>query len=249
MKRPNLLAGLACVLLAAPALAQAPANDKPAENPVAIPMPQEEAVRHESDEVHYERCLKLALEKPVQAYEDALDWESRHGGPAAKHCVASALLGMGDYLRAAERLEDLGYAPEWINNSVRVGIFQQSGDAFLQAREPERAVKAYDGGLKLAMGNPDLLLGRARALVMLGKDEKAVDALDGALQAQPDNVPALILHADALIRLTKLAKAQPDVDHAMRLAPKSVDVLLLRGRFHEAQRLAGQNQGQTHESH
>lgn len=240
MIRMTALAGLASLLLAPSVIAQEPADSPtPEKNQVAIPMPHGDAVQYKSDEAHYEHCLKLAQEKPVEAYEEALDWESKHGGPAAKHCVASALLGMGQYYRAAERLEDLGYAPEWINNSVRVGIFQQSGDAFLQANEPARAVKAYEAGLKLAKDNPDLDFGMARALVMLGKDDKAVSALDGVLKASPDNVPALILRADALIRLKKVQEAKPDVERALQLTPKSVDVLLLRGRFREAERLAG----------
>src|SRR5919108_545494 len=55
----------------------------------------------------YEDCMTLARRVPADGYESALAWEGQGGGDPARHCAAVALIGMGKFTEAAERLESL----------------------------------------------------------------------------------------------------------------------------------------------
>ncbi len=186
----------------------------------------------------YEKCMALVKQQPLAAYEEALAWQSEEGGAPARHCVASAILGLGDLQRGAERLENLGYAPDIKSNDLRVAIFAQAAEAFLQLGDNSRALKAVDAGLNLQPGNTELQLARARALGAEGQTDAALTVLDILLAAKPDNVMALMLRASSLIELKRLDEAGRDIRRARKLDPKNVDVLLVRGQWREAMRLA-----------
>ena len=55
----------------------------------------------------YQACMTLAREAPQEAFETALTWRGLGGGDAAEHCVAVALIGLGQHTKAAARLEAL----------------------------------------------------------------------------------------------------------------------------------------------
>ncbi|MBL1430325.1 MAG: tetratricopeptide repeat protein [Robiginitomaculum sp.] len=192
-----------------------------------------------AQETRYDQCMKLVLEQPLAAYEEGLAWQSEEGGSAARHCIASALLGLGDLQRAAERLENLGYAPD-LNEGLRSQIFYQSGEAFLQLGDYPRAISSFEAGSSLSRNNIELRLGKARALEGQGELEKALVELDSILSQNPNHVLALTLRATILIELQRLDAAGSDVKRAMLLAPTELDVLLLRGSWREAKRLAVQ---------
>jgi tetratricopeptide (TPR) repeat protein len=187
----------------------------------------------------YESCLDLVESQPLAAYEEALAWEAQGGGAPAKHCIASALLAMGSLQRGADRLEDLGHAPDLMDDRVRVGIFDQAAEAFLQLHQPDRALRSIEAGLKLRPHDLELQIKQARALSELGKETEARTALDKVLRARPSHLLALRLRATLLVELGELGAAGRDVDRAMALAPTNVDVLLLRGAYREAVRTSG----------
>jgi len=192
----------------------------------------------QSDAARYEDCMRSVMEQPLAAYETALAWEADSGGAPARHCVASALIELGDMERAAERLKDLGSAPDIRTDQLRAEIFGQSAEVFLQLAQYANALAAIDAALALVPDDFQLRIDRARALVELEEIEAAVQELDTVLASQPDDLLALRLRATGLIQLQQLALAELDVAQALSLAPSAVDVLLLRGALREAQRLA-----------
>ncbi len=186
----------------------------------------------------YGACMDQVLAEPLAAYEEALAWKSDGGGAPALHCIASSLLAMGELARAADRLEDLGHAPDLTSKALRVHIFGQAGEVFLQLHQPKRALSSINAGLVLAPNNIELHIARARAQNALGQSAEAWADLDQVLTAQPDHLLALQLRATLAVQQGKLKLARIDVERAMHLAPKNVDVLLVRGAYREAKRLA-----------
>lgn len=55
----------------------------------------------------YDACMRLARGDPAAAHESALAWRRKGGGDAALHCVAVALVGLGQHGQAARLLEEL----------------------------------------------------------------------------------------------------------------------------------------------
>ncbi|MBL4618382.1 MAG: tetratricopeptide repeat protein [Robiginitomaculum sp.] len=191
-----------------------------------------------AQETRYDQCMKLVLEQPLAAYEEGLAWQSEEGGSAARHCIASALLGLGELQRAAERLESLGYAPDIEDDGLRARIFYQSGEAFLQLGDFERAISSFDTGAALSGNDLELRLGKARALEGQEEFEQALTELNSIINQNPNHVLALTLRATILIQLQRLDDAGVDVNRVMALAPTELDVLLLRGQWREAKRIA-----------
>ncbi len=72
-------------------------------------------------------------------------------------------------------------APE----SLRAGVFDQAGQAWMLAGEPTRAYAAAGLALELRADDPDLLLDRAEAAGAAGWYDKAVADLDRVLAADP----------------------------------------------------------------
>lgn len=186
----------------------------------------------------YDACMVLVNQQPGLAYEEALHWQAENGGAPARHCIASALIALGDLQRGAERLQHLGHAPDLTDTALRVQIFEQAGEAFLQLGDSEQAIIAFDAGLALQPQNTELRIGRARALNSQEKTQQALDEFNTILAVTPDHILALSLRATSLIEQNRLDEAGDDVLRAMHLAPSNVDVLLVRGQWREAKRLA-----------
>ncbi|PHR62325.1 MAG: hypothetical protein COA47_04460 [Robiginitomaculum sp.] len=186
----------------------------------------------------YDACMNEARQQPTNGYETALAWQAEGGGAAARHCIASALLGMGDLHRAADRLENLGHAPDIYDDALRAKIFGQAAEVYLQLNRASDALASIEYALGFQPQNSNFQIDRARSLAALGKTNDAINQLDVVLQKRPDQVLALTLRATSLIELQQLAKAKIDVDRAMTLKPNDIDVLLLRGELREAIRLA-----------
>lgn len=67
----------------------------------------------------YAACMAIARSNPRAAHESALAWRKKGGGNAAIHCIAVALLGMGQYSQAPKGPI---YGPAFTDNLPMRGI-------------------------------------------------------------------------------------------------------------------------------
>jgi tetratricopeptide (TPR) repeat protein len=179
----------------------------------------------------YEDCMTLARRVPADGYESALAWQGQGGGDPARHCAAVALIGMGKFREAAERLESLAGAMAQRQPALAAGAFAQAGQAWTMAGETRRALDAAAAGVKLAADDVDLLLDRAIAYATLGDFAAAVADLDKAQTLAPERADVLVYRASAWRFLKDLTKARADVDTALALEPDSAEALLERGNI------------------
>jgi tetratricopeptide (TPR) repeat protein len=184
-----------------------------------------------ADAVSYERCMKLARDKPEAGRKRAQQWQESGGGHPADHCLAVALIALRQYKEAAGRLETLGQAMVRAPESLRAEVFDQAGEAWMLAGDPTRAYAAAGLALELRPDDPDLLLDRAEAAGAAGWYDKAVPDLDRVLTADPARVDALIYRAAANRALARLDPAFDDISQALALMPDSVPALLERGNI------------------
>lgn len=185
----------------------------------------------------YRICLTLAKQKPEQGWEEALAWQSLGGGEAARHCAAVALIGLGKYGEAATRLETL--ANESVReDGVRAEMLAQAAQAWVLEGNVPRADSVLRGALKLAPGNPDLLMDQAVLLAQINYYREAAEVLTTVLRSQPNRVEALTLRATAFRYLDNLPGTADDIANALALDPDFPDALLERGILH---RLRGED--------
>ena len=221
---------LLCLLCLAAAAAAEPARS-----------PARPALRNaEAEAAAYDRCLKLAKEKPAAAQSLAQAWHERGGRHPADHCAAVALVGLKQYKDAATRLEALAQDMTKAPASLRAEVLDQAGQAWLLAGDPVRAYAAAGQAVSLQPNDPDLLIDRAEAAAAAGYFDTAVADLDHVLRTEPSRVDALIYRASANRSLSRLDPALADLEKALALAPNSVTGLLERGNI---RRLKGDHDG------
>lgn len=218
---------LPLMLVAANAAAEPPGPVLPP--PVAAASPPRSA---EADAETYDRCMKLAREKPREAQTLAQAWLARGGAHPADHCAAVALIGLGKYQEGATRLQALAQAMVMkAPAALRADVLDQAGQAWLLAGDPVRAYAAEGQAVSLKPSDPDLLIDRAEAAASAGYLDQAVADLDRVLKTHPDRVDALIYRASAYRALDRLDPARADIDKALARAPHSAAALLERGNI------------------
>lgn len=250
-----LLAGLAggALLLHAPASpeaaeapgpAGAPPEAAPASPPEALPLPPEPPRLAEGPE--YEACLALLRIDPEGAAQRAMQWEERGGGDGARHCLALALLALGEPDRAAARLERLagGLAGGGAGgNAARASVYAQASQAWMMAGDPGRAYGAATLALVLMPDDPALLVDRALAAGAQGRYAEALEDLNRALSLDRGRADALVFRAAALRHLDRPEAAMQDIEAALRLNPESPEALLERGILRQLKGDAGGARG------
>ena len=220
----SLILALAAFVVAAPALAV----DQPPASASDIQGLQE-----------YRTCLILAKTKPDDGWEEALAWQSLGGGEAARHCAAVALIGLGHFEEAGERLEGLAKSSVR-EDATRAEMFAQAGQAWLMAGNVPRADAAQRAALQLAPGTPDLLLDHAVTLAQVHQYKEVVDEMSDLLRRQPNRIEALTLRGSAYRYLDNLPAAETDLARALELDPGYPDALVERGRL---RRIKGDDDG------
>jgi tetratricopeptide (TPR) repeat protein len=183
-------------------------------------------------------CIARIDEDPEEAYEDALAWSFEGNRPGARQCVALSLIALGQEAEGAARLEELANATDGGTMEQRALYLTQAGNAWLVAGAPEAAVLTITNALKILPGEPNLLVDRASAHLMLEKWPEAIADLDKALAASPGMGTAHQLRAEARLNNGDLDLALADVKAAMAAQPDNIDTLVLRGRVREAIRLS-----------
>jgi tetratricopeptide (TPR) repeat protein len=185
----------------------------------------------DAEAAQYEHCMQLARDNPEAARTLAAKWHERGGAHPAEHCLAVALIGLGHYKEAAERLEKLAPTMLHAPATLRAGMLGQAAQAWLLAGEPGRAWKADEAALALRPDDPDLLVDRAEAAGAAGWYDKALADLDRVLKANPSRFEALLYRASADRKLGRLDPALADIEAALKLAPDSPPALLERGNI------------------
>lgn len=183
-------------------------------------------------------CLDKIETDPEMAYEDGLAWLGQGSRPAARQCVALALIALDEPEIGAAQLESLANAPDAGSLEARAVFLAQSGNAWLAAGLPDAAVTTLTNAIKLSAFDADLYKDRATAYLALGQWSDAETDLDEALSIEPANGEAHGLRARARLGLEDYAAALDDVSAARAVDPENVDLLVLRGDIREAQRLA-----------
>jgi tetratricopeptide (TPR) repeat protein len=175
----------------------------------------------------YDQCIELAMREPEAAFERAIAWRDLGGGVAARHCVAVALYGLGQFRESALRLERL--VQDKVNTGLQISLLSQAGNAWLMAEEYERAHAVLSAGLELAPDHPDLLIDRSLVYAAAENYWETVDDLNRALDIDPDNADALVFRASAYRYLDSLDLAADDVNRALSFKPAHVAAYLERG--------------------
>ena len=129
------------------------------------------------------RLGDLAGELVLDEYRDQLD-------------QAQKLLAAGDVTTATEVLEALLIAKPDHGQALIV-----LGEARLVAREPARAVEAFERALKLRAGDPAALVGHGLGLVALGSYEPAIASLGRATAPNWDFMDTPVKRAFPLLDL------------------------------------------------
>jgi len=194
------------------------------------------ALAQTADQDRYQACLDKAAEDAEEAYEDGLVWRMEGGGLPARHCIAVALLALGETREAAERLRAVAHSSLAGPESLRLELLIQSGNAFLVAEAPEEAASTLTEALELNPGDAELLVDLARAHAMRLDYAAAEQSLDAALAADADNALALTLRADARLRQDRLDAAEADAEAAIAADPEAVEPRLVLGDIREARR-------------
>lgn len=216
----------ACLTMAALA---APASAQPTQNWSPNWSPEERG--------RYDACIARTKTDPETAYEDGLIFRNDGGGVLARHCIALALLNLGETEEAAARLEEAAFMPDGGDAALRAELLQQAGNAWLIARAPTEAENAFTQALTVATGDADIFIDRARARALQARFDEAIDDLNVAITLRPRDVLALRLRADAYFETGDLDNAESDIETALDVDPRDVDTLVVRGRLREARRL------------
>jgi tetratricopeptide (TPR) repeat protein len=225
-----LLVAAAVFLLAADEPARAAASS-PKQAPDSLAPPTAQS---------YDQCLAVARSEPRRAYEQATMWHNMGGGFPAEHCAAVALVGLGKYGEAAQKLEGMAGAMMQADPGLRGDALEQAGSAWLLADDAKKAKADFDGALALKPNDPDILIDRAGAPPLQQKFFDAIDDLNRALDIAPKRVDALIYRASAYRQLGTLGLALDDVTRALAIDPNAIAGLLERGNI---RRLRGDRAG------
>lgn len=177
----------------------------------------------------YRACFDRIANEPAEAFERAMMWRDQGGGSLAHHCVAAALLALGQPAVAADRLEQLALAARSAPPAVRARLLSQAGQAWLVSRLPDRAHAALTMAIEIAPELPDLLVDRAVTLAAARNYWEAIDDLNRALELQPRYGIALALRASAYRFVDSLDLAMDDAEEAVRAAPGLPEAYLERG--------------------
>lgn len=176
----------------------------------------------------YDDCVAAIDRAPETAVGVARRWSEEDGDPAARHCLALALVRLERYEEAASELTQLAEASADAPKHHQAALFSQAGQAWVLAGAPTLAEAAFGRALLYVPGDPDLWIDRARARAGRGDYWGAVEDLDAALDVAPGRDDAFAFRAASYRRLGFPELAADDVTRALAHNPSNVDALLER---------------------
>lgn len=182
----------------------------------------------------YRDCIGFAQRDPENGFEAAITWRDEGGGPQARHCVAVALVGLGQFAEAAERLETLAIEMAAYPPQARAQVVGLATRAWLGAGRLTRAFATATEALHLDPDNVDLLLDRGEVLANAERYWDALDDFNRATTLAPRRVDALVLQAAAHRLVEAHDLARDDIARALALAPDSPEALVELGKIRRA---------------
>jgi tetratricopeptide (TPR) repeat protein len=217
MRETSLSLVLGLVLAAQPAIAANAAKPLPLDN-ASLPGVN-----------RYDRCLSLVKTNAREANAAAEAWHVQGGGAAALHCTALALVSLHRYSEAGMKLDQAALDKNAGGIDMQAALFDQAGNAWLLAGQPQRAEASLTSGLALAPVNGDLLFDRARARAARKEWSAAEADLNALLDADSNRADALVLRASARHAEGRKADALADIARALDVYPDYPEALVERG--------------------
>lgn len=207
---------------------------------LALALPLTARAQVDDSSAAYEKCLALARKDPSNGFETGSAWRDQGGGLPAQHCVAVALMGLKEYVEAANRLEKLASEMVRESDSLRAGVLAQAAEAWSEAGQSDNAESAMTEALKLAPRNADYLVNRAVIYAQRQNYHAAVEDLNKALAIGGPRADALAYRAAAWRYLGDLKQARLDAEKAVQNDPNLAEGWLELGNI---KRLAGDTNG------
>jgi tetratricopeptide (TPR) repeat protein len=182
-----------------------------------------------SGKAQYDHCLARAAINGNDALREATLWQQSGGGPASDHCMAVALVSLHRYGEAAVKLDALARGGFTSDPSMRTALFDQAGNAWLLADNPDNAIGSFTAALAIDPSDADLLADRARASAMKKMWARADSDLSAALLVNPARTDLLVLRGSARHAMGRKPEARADFEQALAIHPGLADALLERG--------------------
>ena len=225
-----------------PALPQAPISiprRKAADKVTAPQTAVRTAAATTAQSAQLQSCLKLAMENPSDAIEEAEGWlaaaKSLSDRGGAKQCKALALTRLESWSEAATLFLAAREDTPANEPGERARLGALAGNALLVTGDTVAGLGALDHAHGDAHAASDgklngvIQIDRARALVALGQTEEASAALEEARYELPDNHQAWLLSATLSRRQGKLVQAQRQIERAAELMPVDPEIGLEAG--------------------
>ena len=152
--------------------------------------------------------------------------------------VSSGPVASGADAAILERLESLGYiGPGEVDRLVQGDVSASNNRAvsLLAVGDAQAALAEIETGLAVEPRSVALLINKARALRVLGRDEEAMPVLLAVLAARPDLAPVENLLGNLYMDRGDLDAAARSFARGLELDPDSSDLLLSRGLLAERQ--------------
>lgn len=183
-------------------------------------------------EEEYSACMTLAAMTPDEAFESALAWRDQGGGNPAEHCIAVALIGIGNYAEGAKRLEALAGNLEARYQHLRGNTLAQAAQAWMLTGDYERAHAVQSVALKDDPDNVELLVDRSLTLGAAASYWEAIDDLNRANELAPKRADILVYRASAYRFVDAQDLALDDLNLVLSAQPDHPEALLERGNIH-----------------
>ena len=221
-----------------PALPQAPISIPQRKGAASVTVTQGAIPAHVQSP-QLQNCLKLALETPSDAIDDADSLlaaaKTMRDRAEAQQCKAIALTRTDSWGEAAALFLSARADTPTNEPGERARLGALAGNALLVSGDTVAGLDALDHAHGAAHTANDgklngvIQIDRARALVALGRIEEASAALEEARYELPGNHQAWLLSATLSRRQGKLVQAQRQIERAAALMPVDPEIGLEAG--------------------
>jgi len=204
----------------------------PTQDGEPIPEPKPEPDLFQDLDQRYTNCMSLARIDPAAGEADAITWFGIGGGPAAEHCQAVSLIGLGRYAEAGALLEKLAGELPPTETATIADLFGQAAQAWMLEGSYDRAIADINQSIQFVPDDVEFVIDRALALASTGQYWEAIDDLNNASEMAPGRTDILVLRGTAYRFVDAPELALEDITHALEIEPQNPDALFERGMLY-----------------